>query len=161
MAESMAQQLVEGEGDAIWFFGTLLTAKVSGEQTGGRYAIVEQIGRSSMATPLHVQHEDEETFYVLEGELTFFTGADAPVRATAGAVVHVPAGAPHAFQVDSDTARWLVVTTPLHEAFFRAAGEPAGARELPPEGPPDLDKLMGLVDEFKIEILGPPPGRAG
>ena len=38
-------------------------------------------------------------------------------------------------------------------------GEPAQARELPPVEPPPMDKIMSVIDEFHITILGPPPGR--
>jgi hypothetical protein len=41
---------------------------------------------------------------------------------------------------------------------FRAAGEPAQARTLPPQAPPDMDKLMAAANEYGVEILGPPPG---
>jgi hypothetical protein len=66
---------------------------------------------------------------------------------------------PHAFQVDSEVARWLDLTTPEQERFFRVVGEPAQARELPPVEPPPMDKIMSVIDEFHITILGPPPGR--
>ena len=72
-------------------------------------------------------------------------------------MVHVPAGAVHAFQVDSDTARWIDLTTPEHERFFRAAGSHAQARELLP----DMDRIMSLVGDYGIRILGPPPGQGG
>jgi hypothetical protein len=111
-----------------------------------------------MATPLHRQPADDETFVVLEGELRFFLGDSAPVEAGPGTTVHVPAGAPHAFAVASESARLLVLTTPNHEAFFRAAGEPASARALPPDAPPDMAKVGAAAERFGVEILGPPPG---
>lgn len=75
--------------------------------------------------------------------------------------MHVPAGAPHAFRVDSEVARFLDLTTPQHEGFMRAAGEPAGERVLPPQGPPDMEKLEAAAKEYGVEILGPPPGASG
>lgn len=146
------------EGEALWFFGTLLTVKASAEQTGGRFALVEQVAPRGMATPLHVQPEDDESFYVLEGALTFYLADGRPIPAAAGAFIHIPAGARHAFQVDSETARFLDLTTPQHERFMRAAGEPAQGRVLPPPGPPDMAKVMAAAQEYGVEILGPPPG---
>ena len=148
------------EGEALWFFGSLLTFKATAEQTGGEFAFVEQVFRGGTATPLHVQPEDDETFYVLEGELTFFLEDGRPVPASAGSFVHLPGGTPHAFRVGSETARILDLTTPQHERFFRAAGEPAQSRTLPPEGPPDMDKVMAAAQQFGVEIVGPPPGVA-
>ena len=146
------------EGEALWFFGGLMTIKASALQLGGRYAVTEQLLPGGAATPLHSQPEDEESFYVLEGELTFYLEEDGqPIPASAGSFVHVPAGAAHAYQVDSETARILSVTTAQHESFFRAASDPAQARVLPPQAPPDMERVMAAAQEYGVEILGPPP----
>jgi quercetin dioxygenase-like cupin family protein len=146
------------DGEALWFFGTLATFKATSEQTGGQYTLIEQLAPGGMATPLHVQPEDHESFYVLEGELTFYLQDGQPIPATAGSFVHIPKGTPHAFQVDSETARFLDLTTPQHEHFMRAAGESAQGRVLPPEGPPDMEKVGTAAQQYGVEILGPPPG---
>jgi len=145
------------DGEALWFFGTLATFKATAEQTGGQYTLIEQLALGGMATPLHVQPEDHESFYVLEGELTFYLQDGPPIPATAGSFVHIPKGTPHAFQVDSETARFLDLTTSQHEHFMRAAGEPAQGRVLPPEGPPDMEKVGAAAQQYGVEILGPPP----
>jgi quercetin dioxygenase-like cupin family protein len=150
--------LGQEEGEALWFFGTLLLLKATAEQTGGRFCLCEQRGRRGMATPLHRQPADDETFFVLEGELRFFVGDGSPVTAGPGTTIHVPAGAPHAFAVVSETARFLDLTTPNHEAFFRAAGEPAPELVLPPDAPPDMARVGEAAARFGVEILGPPPG---
>jgi quercetin dioxygenase-like cupin family protein len=149
--------LGEDEGEALWFFGTLLLLKATAEQTGGRFCLCEQRARRGMVTPLHRQPADDETFVVLEGELRFFLGDDPPITAGPGVTAHVPAGAPHAFAVVSETARFLDLTTPNHEAFFRAAGEPAPERVLPSDAPPDMAKVGAAAERFGVEILGPPP----
>ena len=152
------------DGEALWFFGTLATFKATAEQTGGQYALIEQVAPRGVATPLHVQSEDHESFYILEGELTFYLEDGQPMPASAGSFVHIPKGAPHAFQVDSQTARFLDLTTPQHEYFMRAAGEPAQGRVLPPAGPPDMEtveKVNAIAQEYGVEILGPPPGAQG
>ncbi len=146
------------DGEALWFFGSLVIFKASAERTGESFSLVEQVAPRGMATPLHVQPEDEETYYVLEGEMTFYLGDGEPIPASAGSFVHIPAGTSHAFQVDSETARFLDLSTPQHERFFRAAGEPARSRVLPPEEPLDMEKLGAAAQRFGVEILGPPPG---
>jgi len=78
--------------------------------------------------------------------------------AYAGAFVHGPAGAAHAYQVDSETARILSVTTAQHERFFRAAIDPARTRTIPPQAPPDMERVMAAAQEYGVEILGLPPG---
>lgn len=145
-------------GEALWFFGMLVLVKASGAQTGGRFCLTEQVGRRGVATPLHRQLADEETFFVLDGEVRFFLDGREPVSATAGATAYIPAGTVHAFAVVSETARWLNLTTPNHEAFFRAAGEPARERVLPPEMPPDMPAVMAAAARYGVDIVGPPPG---
>ncbi len=146
------------EGEAFWFFGGLATLKASTQQTGGRFALTEQLFPGGMATPLHSQPEDDESFYVLEGEVTFYLEAGQPIAASAGSFVHVPAGGAHAFRVDSETARILNVSTAQHERFFRATSDPAQTRTIPPEAPPDMERIMAAAQEYGVQILGPPPG---
>ena len=152
-----AHALDRNEGEALWFFGTLLLFKATADQTSGGFCLAEQRGRRGVATPLHRQPTDDETFVVLEGELRFHLGDGPPVVAGPGATVYVPAGAPHAFAVVSDDARWLDLTTPNHEAFFRAAGEPAAERVLPPAAPPDMTKVGAAAERYGVDIIGPPP----
>ena len=109
-----------------------MTVKVSAQQSGGRFALTERLLPGGMATPFHAQPEDDELFYVLEGELTYLEDGQ-PIPASAGSFVHVPAGVAHAFQVDPETARIPDVTTAQHERFFRATSDPARAR--PPNSP--------------------------
>ena len=149
-----------GLEEALWFFGMLVLVKASGEQTGGQYSLTEQQGRRGVATPLHLQRSDSELFMVLGGQLTFYLDGEEPIDAGAGATAFIPAGTPHAFEVISKTARWLNLTTPNHEAFFRAAGQPATERALPPDMPPDMPAVMEAAARFGVEILGPPPGHA-
>ena len=154
-----AYALGSEEGEAFWGFGSLWTIKAPAERTGGRFSLIEELASRGAATPLHIHREDDETFYVLEGELTFYLDDDQPIPATAGSFVHVPGGAAHAFRVDSETACYLIITTPQHERFYRAAfGDPAQSRDLPPEGEPDWDRINAAAQEYKVEALGPPPG---
>ncbi len=128
------------------------------EQSGGQIAVMDNIvGAGFPGPPLH--HRDfDEMFYVMEGELTFYLEDGEPIPASAGSFVHIPKGVAHAFRVDSRTARILNLSTPQHEHFYRAAGEPARGRFLPPEGPPDMDKVGSAARQYGVEILGPPPG---
>lgn len=146
------------DGERLWFFGTLVTFKATAEQTGGRFTLLEQLASGGTASPLHSQPEDDESFYILEGELTFYLEDGQPIRASADSFVHIPRGTVHAFQVDSQTARLLNFTTPQHERFMRAAGEPAPERVLPPQGAPDMERVMAAAQDYRVEILGPPPG---
>jgi hypothetical protein len=94
--------------------------------------------------------------------MTFYLEDGQPIPASAGSFVHIPKGyVPHAFRVDSETARFLVLTGPAHERFIRAAAEPAQARTLPPEAPVDMEKVLTTARANGIEVVGPPPGAPG
>ena len=62
-------------GEALWFLGCLVTVKSSAETTGGGVAVLEHLAPRGAGSPLHVHRLEDEWFYVLEGELTFWVGA--------------------------------------------------------------------------------------
>ena len=145
------------DGESLWCVGALTTVKAAAAQTAGAYSLIEDFVAKGAGTPLHRHRDDDEAFYVLDGELTFFLGDHGPIQAGAGTFVHIPGGTVHAFRVDSDTARYLILTTPQHERFYRAIAEPAQARTLPPEGPLDWEVIGAACDLYNVESCGPAP----
>jgi quercetin dioxygenase-like cupin family protein len=147
-----------GEGEASWFLGALATIKASTESTAGRVAVIEHLAPRGHGSPLHVHSREDEWFYVIDGELTFWVGGEVSI-APAGSFVFGPKGIPHTFVVSSDEARFLLVAEPAgFECFTRALGEPAASLEIPPPAtePPDVDGLAQLAATFGIQIVGPP-----
>jgi quercetin dioxygenase-like cupin family protein len=150
--------LQQGEGDARWFLGALCTIKCSGEATGGRVAVTENWAPRGHGSPLHVHHQEDEWFYVLSGELTFWVDGRV-ITATEGSFVYGPRDVPHTFNVTSDEARFLLVVEPAGlEDFIRALSEPAQSLTLPPTSvqPPAMETMLATAAEHGIEILGPP-----
>jgi mannose-6-phosphate isomerase-like protein (cupin superfamily) len=131
--------------------------QIDGEQTGEAYNLVELSARSGDMPPLHVHHRDDETFYVLEGEMTLFLG-DRLIAVSHGQAALAPRDVPHTYRVESEQARWLVIKSPAgFERFVRTAGEPAPSDELPPPGRPfDPAASAQTAAEYGIDILGPP-----
>jgi quercetin dioxygenase-like cupin family protein len=147
------------EGEALWLLGSLSTIKATAESTGGALTLMEIHGPRGMQVPLHTHAEEQEAWYLIDGEVTFQV-EDRTVDASAGAFVFVPSGVPHGFRVESETARFLDIRTPSgFEGFFRAVGDPAQSHELPPAGPPDLDRLVEAAPRFGMQIVGPPPAQ--
>ena len=147
-----------GQGEDRWFLGFLVTIKAGADATGGRVAVIEHLAPRGAGSPLHVHRNEDEWFYVLEGELTFWVGGQV-IAAPAGAFVYGPRDVPHTFEVTSPQARFLLVAEPAgFEEFMRALSEPATAPTLPPAAaaPPDMAALAALAAEHGIEILGPP-----
>jgi len=164
---------VVSASDPLWFLGTLVRPKLTGEQTGGCFALWEGVLPRGAAPPLHT-HPQDETFYVLEGNVVVWvvepdaTGDGRWLETCArtcqpGAAIFVPGGTPHAFRVDSDTARMLFLSTPAGiEDFVRALAEPAAWPWLqpPPDGPRvPLERLAAVEREHGVVRLGPPPAR--
>jgi quercetin dioxygenase-like cupin family protein len=156
---SARPQVVAAGGEALWFLGTLARVKLAGEQTGGRFALWEGVLPHGAAPPLH-SHPQDETFYVLEGELTAWVG-DEPQPCRPGAAVFAPGGVPHTFRVESDTARMLFLSTPAGiEEYVRALAEPARWPWLqpPPDGPRvAAERIEAVERQLGVIRHGPPP----
>jgi quercetin dioxygenase-like cupin family protein len=146
--------------DPLWFLGTLVRVKLTGDETGGRFALWEATLPRGAAPPLHT-HPEDETFYVLDGRVVAWVEAERR-ECEPGATVFVPGGTPHAFRVDSDTARLLFLSTPAGiEAFVLALAEPAAWPWLqpPPDGPRVPPGRLETVErEHGVVRVGPPPG---
>ena len=146
-----------GEGTAHWFFGSLVTVKAASEETDGRFALTEFVNPPAFASPLHVHHDEHEAFYVLEGRAEVHCG-DESFNVGPGSFVMLPKGIPHWHQVGAEMPlRSLVLTTGQFELYVAACGERARTPQLPPPGPPDLDRVSAAGERFRIETLGPPP----
>ena len=152
--------LSSGQGEALWCAGALSVVKAGAGQTAGAYSLIEDLAPKGSGPPLHRHVDDDEAFYVLDGEMTMFLGTDESFHAGPGAFVHIPGGTVHGFRVESDTARYLIITTPHHERFYRAIAEPAGARSLPPDTPMDMELVGAACEAYGVEGVGPAPGES-
>jgi mannose-6-phosphate isomerase-like protein (cupin superfamily) len=81
---------------------------------GGSFSMHEWSG--SGPPRLHLHHEDDEAWHVLEGTLTF-RFADRTEEVGAGSTVFVPAGVAHTYQ-SSEPCRYLIVLTPRLRALI-------------------------------------------
>ena len=124
--------LVADAGAAFWFADQLATVKIGADETQGRWALIEFVAPPKNGPPLHVHRDDDESFCVLEGEITFYVG-DAVIHAKTGSFAFAPKGVPHTFVVGAHGARYLVISEPAgFEQFVAEAGVPAESRTLPP-----------------------------
>jgi quercetin dioxygenase-like cupin family protein len=124
-----------GQDERLWFLGTLAIIRVPGEAVDGRFALIEFLFPRHASPPLHT-HPQDESYIVLDGQLTVSAGATS-FELDSGDVAVVPAGVAHTFRVDSDTARVLVLSTPAGiERFVRDGSVPATSPTLPPPDTP-------------------------
>ena len=159
--ETTHAQTEHPAGNGEWFAGSLLHWHVVSEETGGAFALGEALIRPGGEPPLHVHAREDETFYVLDGEITFQRGHER-IDARAGDAVFMPRGVQHGFAVRTDTARLLQAFSPGGlEAAFRALSEPAPVDDLPaaPAGPPDpelVEQMTAVFADHGVEFNGPP-----
>jgi quercetin dioxygenase-like cupin family protein len=173
MKKAVQPQVVDG-GEPLWFLGTLVRILLAGGQTGGRFSLQEALLPRGAAPPLH-SHPQDETLYVLEGEVTFWVVEPELAhgsswvgthgrRCRSGGAVFAPAGTPHAFRVESDTARMLYLSTPAGiEDYVRALAEPARwpwlqAPSVAPRIEPE--RLAAVEREHRVVRHAPPPPAA-
>jgi mannose-6-phosphate isomerase-like protein (cupin superfamily) len=159
-SEQGAMGVYPDGGRSIWLLGMLATFKAVSEETGGEYSLYELTVPPQLGALPHIHHRETEAFYVLDGEVEFFKGEHA-VRARVGEFVFIPRGVVHGFKnVGQKPARCLGIVTPggLHEKLLAGLGEQAKAETLPPppEGPPDVERIMQIVREYGTEMLPPP-----
>ena len=151
------------DGKEFVLAGIVMKRLLSGEQTSGQFCLFENKSGGNTRTPIHVHAKDDETLYIIEGELTAVLDGQAR-RLTAGESIFLPRGIPHQLvNVSGTPAKYILVGTPaLFERFLEAAG-----RELHPDdvvGPPtpnDIERLRQAAPKFGITLLPdwPPPSR--
>jgi quercetin dioxygenase-like cupin family protein len=151
------------DGKEFVLAGIVMKRLLSGEQTSGQFCLFENKSGGNTRTPIHVHASDDETLYIIEGELTAVLDGQAR-RLTAGESVFLPRGVPHQLvNVSGTPAKYILVGTPaLFERFLEAAGH-----ELQPDdvvGPPtpnDIERLRQAAPKFGITLLPdwPPPSR--
>jgi len=144
--------------------GDTYTILVSGQDTAGRYTLIDMHVPPGGGPPPH-RHDFEEMFTILDGEIELtFRGVTAVARA--GETVNVPANAPHVFRNAAEhPARLLCLCSPAgQEEFFRAVGVPLGTRTEPPPALDDaarsafIAEAVALAPQYRTELLLSQPG---
>ena len=142
----------------VWYSGWLATFLATGKDNHGQFALTEQVARKGNVPPRHIHHREDETFYILEGEMTFSVG-DQTIKAVPGTSVFAPRDIPHSFTIDSDQVRILVLNVPAGiEEFFRECSVPAPSMTLPPPGEipyGEIQKMMSLAPKYGFEFVLP------
>jgi quercetin dioxygenase-like cupin family protein len=138
----------------LWFLHNLATVHVN-EPT---LSIVELSGAPGDTPPLHVHTDEDETFYVLDGEVTLHVAGQHLLVLQAGEAAFAPRGVPHVYVVTSETpARWLGTTTGHQFAsFVEALSTPAAEPTLPTDVEIDPAQVAAVAARHGIELLGPP-----
>jgi quercetin dioxygenase-like cupin family protein len=143
----------------IGLVGDTYTITVTGEQTGGRFCVIDMYVPPGGGPPPH-RHDYEETFSLLEGEIeATFRGKKLLVRA--GETLNIPANAPHQFHnASSGPVRMLCICSPAGlEKLFMEAGVPVATRTTPPPKLSEIEqaaffkRMKALMPKHRTELL--------
>ena len=146
------------QGRTVAVVGDVYRFLATGEDTNGKYALFEAFVFPGGGPPLHVHSREEEGFYVLEGEITFFVG-DQRLVASAGTFANMPVGTLHSFKNESGKpARMLISVAPagLEKKFFEVGvSVPPGATTATPATKEEIEKMLAVAPRYGIEIKLP------
>jgi uncharacterized RmlC-like cupin family protein len=132
-----------------------MTIKARAADTGGALGLVEGIFYEGFGPPLHLHHHEDEGMLILDGQIRFRQGTEEFI-AGPGMLVWVPREVPHAFTVQSPTARVLVIVTPGgFEQMFVDGGVPARDTPEPPTQEYDPDAARALAEKYGFDVVGP------
>ncbi len=143
---------------SVWYSGWLMTFLATAEDTQGQFALIEGVARKGNVPPPHIHHREEESFYVLEGEMTVSVG-DHTTKATPGTMVTVPRHVVHSFTIDSEQLRVLILVTPAGmDGWFKEFSVPAPAMTLPPAAEVPYSEIQRMIEvspKYGIEFVLP------
>lgn len=150
-------RVASGEGLAnVWWKSGRVTVKAGGADESHAFSQIETDDPIGTGPPLHLHHNEDETFYVLEGEVTFLVG-DERIDLAAGDYLFGPRGIAHGYVVRSARARMLVTASPGGiEQVFVSLGVPVTGPEPPTDPVLPMDEAVRLFAAYGAEILGPP-----
>lgn len=148
-----------GKGSAYWVAGDLYTFKAVSEDTGGAYTFIELLIQPNGGAPPHIHSQEDEAFYIQEGEIEFQLDEQIIV-ATAGTFLHSPKGQMHRFtNMGTTPAKVLCWNTPAGlEKFFAEVGKPVQDRDSEPPlvSAADIEKIVVTAPKYGLEIIPPP-----
>jgi quercetin dioxygenase-like cupin family protein len=140
-----------------YYMGGYWTFIAMSADTGGQFSLIEANLRKGMEPPTHMHTYEDESFYLVQGQMAFTVNGDEQLL-EAGGFIHIPKGATHGFKTLSDTARVLIHLAPAGlEAMFLELSQPADKLDYPPApaGPPSpewLQKAGVLQQKFGIQM---------
>lgn len=141
-----------GQENTHYFLGSKVTFLVNGEDTDGQYTVLHFHEQKGLEPPPHIHADEDEAFYVLEGEITYYIDG-RPVHATPGTYVYAPRGIEHTFSLQTEEAKVLVTVYPAgFERFVKELSVPLSHQRHGPPSEEDVKKLIAVAAKYGIDI---------
>lgn len=142
------------------FLGVEMRIHLSGRQTGGKFSLIEGIMPPGGDGGLHLHTREDESMYLLEGELEITVG-ERTFTLAEGQSYFAPRNVPHRIRnCGKLPVRTLLVNTPgSFDEFVRAAGIPVSESVAPliyPPTPQQVEELLVLAEVFGVKVLASP-----
>ena len=135
----------------------LVTLKALSNETGGSYSLFEDIVPPGIGPPPHIHTKEDETWYMLDGELVWKVG-DEEFNATKGSFIHLPRHVPHTFANRSNKNAHMVLTYAPggFEKWFLDIGKQVTdpSEPSPQVTKEDLTLALKLGNEYGLIFLG-------
>jgi quercetin dioxygenase-like cupin family protein len=144
--------------NSAWYLNQLLTFLATGQDTGGQFALLRVHAGQGAEAPAHLHAQEDETIYLLEGELTIALGGEE-LHVRPGDLVTIPRGVAHALRHDAAEVTYLLHYSPAgFERYYHEISEPAEYLGLPPTpARPDGPRLVATAARYGCVFTGPLP----
>jgi len=111
----------------------------TGQNTAGQFSLFDFSLQPGTGPSPHIHHNEDEAFYILDGNVSFQMHDDESFTATPGTFLYLPKEHIHSFRdLGPTSARFLDIAVPSGiDNLFAALGSPATGTSPPP--PPPLD----------------------
>jgi mannose-6-phosphate isomerase-like protein (cupin superfamily) len=150
------QVITANEGKPYWMVGDLNTVKLGGKETNGALAWLETLVIPDGGPPPHIHHREDELFYVLSGEVTFYAGGKQRL-AKQGTLIYIPKGTVHSFKnTGRDVARMITLYVGAGmEGFFSEVGVPTFISDTTPAPFTEerLERFLSAAPKYGLEFI--------
>ena len=140
---------------SVNFRGGLIKFHADSTDTSGRFALLEMEGRPGNEPPLHVHRNEDELFYVMDGQLKVLR-ENEEITLTPGQSAFLPRNVAHTFKVASSHVRFLNYITPGgFEGYFRDLGHPAGEDGTgeAPQNQISVEELLRVAGRYSVTFM--------
>ena len=145
MTKKTILTIAESEGQKLLIAGGNYRIVVSGKQTDGKFAVIEMSVPPGAGPNPHAHPEFTESFYVLEGEITFKSELGNYI-AKKGSYINIPEGGMiHGFKnLTNDSAKLLCTVIPAGlDDFFQEMTDYFEANPTP-----EIDKIKSISEKY-------------
>lgn len=138
--------------------GALFHFLATGSQTGNQFSLIYIEVHKGNEPPAHTHSNEDESYYILEGEIKFWVGEDV-FTAKAGDFIHLPKNIPHKFELQSECVKELMwmIPTGLEKWFWDNSAPATDMKPLPlTQGPPPVEVINHFVkslSEYGVEMV--------